>query len=383
MKILTAYSRDPDDPEKAVEDILGQLDLENRLLKNSAALLFCHTEFIKLGVAEALCKKLPFETAGCSSQCFAVNSAADEILLSLTVFTGDDMEFALGISEPLTEDAETRMEDAYRKTAASLSAGPSLIFALEPLMTSMGGDTITAALDRASGGDIPIFGTCAMDSGTKIRDPETFYQGKAYRDRTALLLISGPVKPRFFSALYPDKSVFAQDATITGARDNLIQSINNIPALAYLEKVGIAHRGGGIDVIPLLIDYGGAEEPEIIIMKEFTPEGALICSRKVQTGGFLNIGSTTADFVLETAAALCKNIRKDPDHSALFMFSCFSRNLALGDPMAETGVIQRELKDLPIPYVFCYSGGEICPQYTGPGETVNKFHQYALIACLL
>jgi hypothetical protein len=384
IRVLSAYSREPDDPERAARDILSQLDMENRLLKNSAGLLFCHVDFIDFGVAEALCDRLPFEIAGGSSQCFAVPGAEDEIMLSLTVFTSDDVEFAAGISEPLLEDTEKRVDAAYRKAAAALPSPPALVFAVEPTLINLGGDVITRALDRACGG-APIFGTSAMDADTKLRNPKTFYRGKAYPDRLALLLMAGPVKPRFFSARYPDKAVFVQGATITASRDNMILSINNMPAVAYLEKTGLVHHGAYevLFVIPLLVDYGNGTEQDIVVMIDIDRNGALLCSREVRAGGTLNIGSTTAGYVLESAKALARSVRDDREHAALFMFSCFSRSVPLGDPLAETRIIREELAGFPVPYTFCYSGGEICPEYTGPDTTANRFHQYALVACLI
>jgi hypothetical protein len=384
IRVLSAYSREPDDPERAVEDILGQLDLKNRLLKNSAALVFCHVDFFDLGVAAALSRRLPCEAVGCSSLCFAVPGAADEILLSVMVLTSDEAEFAAGVSEPLGRDTGERVEALYRKTAALLSSPLRLIFALEPMLTDLNDDTITAALDRAGGG-VPVFGTCAMDIDTKLRNPKTFYGGASYTDRLALLLISGPLSPRFFSALYPHNGMFAQAATITAAWNNRIISINNMPAVFYLEKTGLIHQGvsEALFVIPFLVDYGDGSGSQTVVVSSVDREGGLVCTRTIRAGGTLNIGSTTADYVLETARSLVRTIIKEDQRSALFMFSCFSRNVALGDPLEESRVIQEELAGFPVPYTFCYSGGEICPQYTGPERTVNRFHQYALVACLL
>jgi hypothetical protein len=388
LKILSAQSREPWDPDEMVRGIMGQLDLEGGLLKNSAGLLFCHTEFIKSGAAAALCKSLPFETMGCSSQCFALSGAEDEILLSLTVLSSDDTEFAPVLSEPVTEDAEARVEAAYRKAAASLSAAPALIFSLQPALAGPGGDVILSALDRAAGG-IPIFGGCAMDADINIRDPVTIFRGAAYPDRAALLLMAGPLKPRFFSALCPGKTIYSQASVITGVRDNLILSIDNLPVPVFLKRLGILKNNipGILPAIPLIVDYGGGSKPETLIARGLSPEGALVCSRKVRAGATLNLAAISAQFVLESAAALCGNIMAagdgEPAPSVMFAFSCFSRNMTLGDPMEEIGEVQRGLKNFPAPYVFCYSCGEICPQDTAAGERVNQFHQYALTACLL
>jgi hypothetical protein len=390
IKVLTAYTCELDDSEKAAEEILGQLALSENRLKNSVALLFCHVEFINQGIMQTVCEKLPFDVLGCSSQFFALPGAADEMLLSVAVLTSNDVEFATGLTDQgLNENnVSSCIEDAYKKTAAILGNEPSLIFAIQPLLFHLSGDVITSALDVACGG-LPIFGTCAVDADVKLRNPKTIYRGEAFTNRLALLLLKGPVRPRFFSALFPEKSVFPQDAVITCAKDNQIISINNVPAVLFMENLGIIQRNisSVLYAIPLTVDYPDDKEPsssEVVIISDIGEGGTLICSRNIQTGGSLNIGSISEAYVLETASAISQSIKKAGGGEGLFMFSCFSRTVTLGgDPLGELKVIQRELKDFSVPYLFLYSGGEICPRKTEHGRSINHFHQYALVACLL
>jgi hypothetical protein len=387
---LTAYTQELDDPEKAAGEILEKLDIEHKALKNSVAILFCHTDFITQGVIRAVCKKLPFDVLGCSSQFLALPGAADEILLSAAVLTSDDVEFAAGItSEGLNENnVYSCVQDAYQKTAALPGAGPSLVFAFEPLLFHLSADVITSALDRACGG-LTIFGTCTVDADVKRRPPQVIYRGEAYQDRLALLLIKGQIKTKFFSALFPKKSVFIQDAVITGAKDNLIISINNTPAASFMKNLGFIryNTSSVLYAIPLIVDYHNNKmpvPPEVVIINDIGKDGTLICSRNMQTGGTLHIGSISEDYVLETAKTIGQSIKKAGEGSGLFIFSCFSRIIALGGkPMGEIKVIQRELKEFPVPYLFLYSGGELCPRIIEQGQMTNHFNQYALVACLL
>jgi len=71
IKMLNVYTQELDDPEKAVREILQPLDIKNSLLKNSAALLFCHVKFIETGVAQAVYKNLPFDVLA-ALPCFLV-----------------------------------------------------------------------------------------------------------------------------------------------------------------------------------------------------------------------------------------------------------------------------------------------------------------------
>ena len=386
ITFLTAYTREADDPEKAVGEIREKLNLEINGRAHSAALLFCYPDFIESGVMEAVCQSLPCEVLGCTSQYFALPGAADEIMLTVTVLTSDDVEFMTGLSEALNpENAGDQVRALYQKTAAAFSVQPSLIFAMQPKMSNMGGDLLSSALYRVCGGT-PVFGTCAINANQNIRIPQIMYQGKAYFDRMALLLLKGPVKPRFFASLFPEQSVLAQDAVITAASGNQIISINNVPAASFLGELGLL-QNNSLEVtpaIPLIIDYPDGKSRQVLVLSDVTPEGTVIGSLNVRIGGVLNIGAITADYVLESAQTLIRHIKQDGNSAGLFIFSCFMRTVILGgNSMAEIELIQKELAGFPAPYLLCCSGGELCPQYAESGGMRNRLYQYALIACQL
>jgi hypothetical protein len=205
IKVLTSCTNELDNKEKAVRDILQQLDMKNSLLKNSVALLFCRAQFIEMGVMEELCKHLPFDVLGCTSMYFAMSGYEGEILLTVTVLTSDDTEFATGCCEPLgLENVDTCIAKAYQETAAALGGTPDLIFVFPPTILNLSIDIMTAALDRACGG-LPFFGSVALDADKYIRNPQTIYNGAAYSDRLGMLLFKGPVKPQFFFVRFPEK----------------------------------------------------------------------------------------------------------------------------------------------------------------------------------
>jgi hypothetical protein len=391
IKVLTAYTYEFDNPQKAVHDILEKLDVQNSLLKHSAAMLFCNAKLIETGVMEEVCKNLPFDVLGCTSMYIALSAgagspaSASEIILTVTVLTSDDTEFATGISEPLTaENAETSIHALYEKTASSLGGSPVMAFAFLPTRLYLPIDTMTAALDCAGKGT-PIFGTVALDMDTRIRNPNTVYNGTAYNDRIALLLLKGAVKPQFSFLRFPERSSLARDTVITSAKGPEIISINNKPAASFLKELGLFHDDASFShAIPLVIEDSDGNNPEVVIVLEINAEGALICSRHVQTGGILDIGAITIEHILESARTLVQNLKKNEGSAGLFIFSCFLRSIVLGEgPTAEVELIQQELDDFPCPYLFLSSGGELCPKYTESGETMNQALQYAIIACRL
>ena len=384
IKIITAYTREANDPLKAATEILEQLNLKDNALANSVALIFSHITFIESGVARTVCGCLPLQTLGCSSQFLAVREAADEMMLTVTVLTSNDTEFATGISKPITgKNADTPIHELYQKTAASLGAQPSLIFAFMPVMFSLAHDAMITSLNHACGG-IPVFGAVALDIKIKTRNPKTIYLDKDYSNRMALLLFKTPSKPRFYSAFFPEKSVFAQNAFITKAENNRIITINNEPAVSFIKKLGIlqSNENGLTSAIPLVIENHDGDEPQVVVMLDINQNEELICSVSVKTGGELNIGVITADYVLESARILIQGIKNNPSGAGLIMFSCFLRNVVLGGKsMAEIDIVQKEMSDFPHPYLFLYSAGELCPRYLKSGKTMNRIYQYALIAC--
>jgi len=403
LKILNAYTQELDDARKAVREILDSLDIKNSLLKNSAALLFCHTQFIEAGVMEAVYNSLPFDVLGCTSQYFGIPATAgtpstagapaveDGTMLTVTILTSDDIDFTAGISLPLNENnVEECIYDLYRRTASSpeesTSLPPALAFAFPPTITNIPADIMAAALDRACGG-IPVFGSVALDIHSYARQPKTIFKNAgesgAFSDRIVLLLFRGSVKPRFFHSSFPEKLKMPWDAVITEASGNRIISINNRPALSFIKDLGFFSDGvhDNVLVYPLVVEYPN-KDMHVVVLQEIDHEGQLICGMKVQTGGILNIGAITADSVLESAKTMAQDLKNGDSGTGFIMFSCFLRNVILGgSSQAEFELVCKELDGYTGSWLFLNSGGELCPGYTENGEPVNRFHQCALIAC--
>ncbi|MDR1929453.1 MAG: FIST C-terminal domain-containing protein [Treponema sp.] len=386
LRILTAYTREIDDVDAAVSGILGQLDLEQGLLKNSVGLLFNYLDFIDSGVVEALCGRLPFDVIGCTSQNFAVPEAAEEIMLSLTVLTSDKIVFSAGVSEPLDRDEEERIEALYRRLASGRD--PSLIFLFVPtLKFSPVGDMARKVLDRAAPG-IPQFGSGALDVPNKIRTPMTIYNGGAYQDRLALLLFFGEVNFKFFSITFPGQKTIGLSARITAAKGNRIISLDNRPAVEYLEKIGLYDKGN-INMayaFPVIVDFHDGSEPKTWNILNVNDDGSLNSffdfEDGVPEGSTISLTTATGELVLETASRLAEMIKKEPGSGGVFIFSCFSRSVIFLDSRAEINHMREELKDFTAPYLMMSAAGEYCPYYSGGGQMVNRSLVHSIIACI-
>jgi hypothetical protein len=96
----------------------------------------------------------------------------------------------------------------------------------------------------------------------------------------------------------------------------------------------------------------------------------------------VSVGLVNADYVMESANALIRDIKSNGNGESFLMFSCILRSILLGGNHGEEiELIQKELEGFHVPYLFISSAGEICPLYTETGETLNKIYAYAIIAC--
>ncbi|MDL2297593.1 FIST C-terminal domain-containing protein [Synergistaceae bacterium OttesenSCG-928-D05] len=387
IKMTTAYTMEVYDAEAAKRDILGQL-ARGALPAHSVGLVFCNLEFIENGVLEAVCAALPFETIGCTTQGAAVRGAAGHIMLTVTVLSSAAAAFFTAITEPLAGDPAACIAAAYRNAAAKLDGTPSMLFAFQPYVQDIRGDTVLQALDAASGG-VPVFGTIALDFTTTFRTPMTILNGAAYGDRLPLLLLSSAAKPLFFAESLPEgRATISQHDVVTGARDNILTSVNNAPAYDYMEKLGLAEDGafnGAQLSLPVLLDYQDGEKPKACSFYDITPEGFVRCGGDIPVGATFSIASLGHSDVVSTAAHLASEALAlaEGEYGGVILFSCFSRNIVLADRSAEMEAVNAAMPGGTAPYSFIYSGGELCPMYDDAGKTVNRFHNYSLIGCLL
>jgi hypothetical protein len=389
IKVMTAYTTEPRDVDYAVKEVLTQL--KDELLTNSVGLLFCNFEFLESGLVRELCDRLPFNVAGCVSQGFAVKGAGEDFMLTLMVLSSGDVEFVSGISESLADRGEAAVEALCRDLLAGGTnpAEPALIFAFPSMCTEVTGNAIIRTLDRVSGG-VPVFGSVAVDQTVEMRAPRTIYNGGHYADRLSLVLLRGNVKPRFFACSLPCGGQVMRDAVITEAKGNRLISINNMPAAVFMEKLGIVNQGD-VDifyVFPLVVDSHDGSDPRVMAVSKVEAGGALVSEQDVPMGGTVTIGAIDEKLVIESARYLVDRIKQTPAGNGLLVFSCLSRVLTLQNPIEEITLFRQEFADLPGPFLYAYSGGEICPLYKPdkhkPEEDkpVNSFHQFTIVACV-
>ncbi|MDR0641531.1 MAG: FIST C-terminal domain-containing protein [Treponema sp.] len=389
IKVIVASTIEVSDLDFAVSEITGHIKKEGPLLGNTVGLLFCNFEFIQSGLVKKLGGCLPFDIVGCTSQTFAVQNAGEDFMLTLMVLTSDDVEFSAGLSGPLHQGDEASLETLYRDLMArgkdpSLDTG--LILAFPPRLSAIPGNKVVDILDRVSGG-VPIFGSVALDITTVQRSPMTIFNGDHYPDLLVMVLLRGNVQPRFFSHSLPGETHLNRKFTITKAEGNRIISIEGKPAVKYMEEMGLINRTT-MDVFyafPLVVDYDNGESSRAFVISQVdADDNSLISEQDIPQGGTANIGAINGDLVMASTCGLIDQVKKTAGScNGLLLVSCFSRTLALQDPLEEINLVIKRMRDWPVPFVFFSSGGEIYPEPNKKGELVNNFHQFTIVACVL
>ncbi|MDR2631911.1 MAG: FIST C-terminal domain-containing protein [Spirochaetaceae bacterium] len=380
IRFLTAFTFEIDDPRIAAQEILEQLDTKHALLKNSAGLLFCSLGFVSSGVAEAVCKELPFEVIGCTTHGIAAPETIGENILAVTVLTSNDSFFKIGVSEPLNADGKTRITELYERLSGSSEFSPALILVCHSNPEGFPGDNVVEILDRASGG-IPLFGTNALDETFENRTPLIIHNGSSYADRLALLLVyDGTMESRFDIKSLPALNIYSKPALATEVQGNKLISINNIPAVEFMEKLGIIskNKANAVYGFPLLVDNNDDAGPKSCAIHSIEDGGVLRCGSTIVQGATVKLVSQMRDEVLRNSEQLIESIKEAGSKTNHLIFSCFGRSIPLVDLEEEMALFKKHMEGRS--YMFIYSGGEFCPVHDKQGKIRNCFHQFSIIS---
>lgn len=378
-----AYTYETDDAALAVEDILRQLELESCKKRSMVGILTCHYEFVHSGVVRAVCEALPFDVVGITTTAQAVGDECDILLLTLTVLEGDDVEFAVACSEPLSGDIDSIIGDTYNRAAASYGARPALMLTYAPLLLQYAGDQYVDILDRASGG-VPNFGSLSMDDTTVFDKCYTIYNGECRHDTLAVILIYADIQPKFHVGLVSGEHMLSNPAVITRSEGNLLKEVDGMPFIKYAESLGLVENGALKPNIHLLVfvlnnNDGTPEVGKVLI--NINERGECVCGGYMPEGSTMRLSLLHTDEVVSTAAETASAAVNDGGNSVALVFSCNTRNIVLGaDFRLEYDAVRKAAGDR-LSFCASLSGGEICPYIMPGGAVKNRFHNNSFIMC--
>ncbi len=380
FQMLTAYTLEADDAEYALGEILKQLQPEKNLLAYSAGLLFCHPDFMESGVAQKIAEALPFEVIGGTLAATMVTGMDDSLMLALTVFTSDNVQFATMHAEEMRAEA---FQQSYLQATDGGKKKPSMILPLFPLPTPVGVDTVLEAYDRLSGG-APVFGSIVMDYTTDYSRCYTLRNGERFRGGLVSLLFFGPVKPVFYVATMSEKYVQKEKAIITQAEGTLMKEVNGVTFQQYAKTLGLSRAmdTDGVGSIPFLINFNDGTRSVARVIHFVTPEGYARCSGMIPENGTLAVGSVESADILRMTEEAMKAVREIPDKKGMVAFPCVSHYLVMGFDANEQKEIIRKLMPEGLPCQLGYVAGEICPVYGEAGKLHNRFHNFTCTVCV-
>ena len=379
IKSYTATTREIDDEVAAVEEILAALKPEQNLLRNSIGVVSYFPEFEETGVLKAICDALPFDCVGTTTCICSSDNQTDQVIFTIAVLTSDDCEFETAVL-PITE----RYEESISSTLSPLLGRPdkpALILSFFPLINTVSGDMILAAIDRTTGG-IPLFGTTAIDHTTDYSAAKTMHNGKGYREAAVLGLIHGAPNFSFEIASLDESKIRNQKAIITESDGSILTGVNGKSALEYLEEIGVTEQdlSTGLGILPLVVDHMDGTKPVARAVFTLTPDGHAVCGGAMPVGATLAMGRVNKDDVMNTTERALKPFVKEGSH--IFSYSCMARYLALGvDYAAEAEMVSGIAGGTQ--YLFACSGAEICPLPDSSGKLKNFFHNFTIVFCRL
>jgi hypothetical protein len=385
MKTIYAHTSEIDVPETAVAEIIAQLDLEHQALKNSIGLLSCYAEFIGSGVVAALAGALPFPIVGTTTIAAATGHGQGEMSLFLTVLTADDVEFVAGVTGPCSGEDEAPFRAAWAETGAKRSDKPALMLSFAPLLMNVAAD-FYAEVWTSIAGNIPNFGTLAVDHNQDYHESQTIFGGETWRDRYVFVFCYGKLEPKFFIGGISEDKAFREKGVVTSSQGNLLKEVNGISVGEYLSGLGIPRdpQGNlvGINSYPFILDFNDGTQPILRVMFAVTPDGSAVCGGKMPPGATLTVGTIDGTEVLETSAAVLNKALEAVEGKTMLIFSCIGRYFSLGfNTQAEIDKAKEILNG--VPFNLAYSGGELCPVYGKDGSLTNRSHNDTMVICVL
>jgi hypothetical protein len=164
-----------------------------------------------------------------------------------------------------------------------------------------------------------------------------------------------------------------------------METINNMPAVKYLESIGITKDSdvSGLSSMPLIVYL---EDGSILTRAIFgsTKDGGVILAGAIPVNSSFALATLGQEDVINSTADKVNEALATAKGRGMLMYSCAGRNWALSiQVMAEHEKVQECIGNAVPYYYFVYSGGEIFPTDIGGGKIVNHLQNDSVIICIL
>jgi hypothetical protein len=390
IKMYSAFTEEIDDIDVAVSEIVEQLDLEKSMMKNSVGIINCYHEFIESGVVKALSEKLPFEIVGITVPCVHLSEQAVTMGLMLNMLTGDDVEFATGVSEPIVDGKlSSSMGKLCADVTSKLKDGvkPSMIMAYGPFVHALkvDGDELVDCISTAFP-DVPVFGSFSFTAELDFSKCYVLYNGESYETASVLIAITGDIKPSFFTVSVPEVNILGELATVTSSAGNIIHTINGMPVEDYAVSTGLVEEKGQLDKLYTTPIIAKLDDGTIIVRVCIGGDG----EGGAVVGGHVPVGATIGFTLLElpdivsTSTEIAKKSIEISEGKSVIVYSCMARLEFLGMHQRDTEA--KAICDVfgdNVNFCLAYVGGEIFPHLLEGGKYINHLQNYSLVVCVM
>ncbi|MDR2459453.1 MAG: FIST C-terminal domain-containing protein [Deltaproteobacteria bacterium] len=385
IKTLVAYTKEIDDPEFAIGDIQEQLNFDE-LLKNTVGIIYCVPDFIDTKVLKAITEILPFPTIGATTVAAAVNNSDSPLILAILVMTSDDVDFKLATTGDLTGN-EDDIVNSLKEATQGMEGLPKLCLTFFPLQSVASGDWLVNTYSKYLP-EVPLFGTMCVSMEDNFKRSLIVIDGEFYKERSGVILVYGPIEPKFFIGTISEDKYLKSKGIITKVSNKgaTINTINDTPATQYLHEMGLSCDEAGQlimpELFPLVIDFNDGTNPILRAMLSGQKGGDLVLAGEVAEGAILSVSSIDPTDVRLATEKTLKAVAKSGACDCILLHSCLARYYVAMelDPDLELNVI-RQFIDEDTHFIISYSGGEICPVPGKNNVTKNRMHNYTFIAC--
>ena len=394
IKAASLQTFEIDDIPLACRELKEQLNERLTLLNNSVGLVQCDPEFIETGFLEFLYNELGIPLVGGTTVAAATNNAIGNLTFSMLVLTSDDVEFVVSHTVGFADNVTEAIERSLKTTLGDSPKPLKLALVFPPVFENLSGDHYIEAFENVCG-MIPVFGTNPVDDNFPNFDRSlAIFNDKALALEMSYVLLFGNVTPRFFVAAVPAQvNIVESGAVITRAVDNIVYELNHIPAVKYLEDLGLAANGAlksEAGFFPLLVtanttdNHTVSARPFVRALVGIEADGSAVCRGKMPEGARITFASYNSADVMSATTETITQATNEKDISAALIYSCMVRQHVIGiDSMKELKQI-KSILSANIPFMASYAGGEISPTSVDDNNIAqNRFHNYSLIMCLL
>jgi len=400
MKSTVVSTREIDNLEVAVKELVSKVKEKLTLARNSIGVVYCDADVEVDKLGKLISVDMGIDVVGLTTTATIERTEGyNDMGIVLCVMTADNVEFSVGCTGDLNKgNFPEVIKEAYKKARVSVQKDPKLILTFAPYIADLTSETYVELLDEASGG-VPIFGGVATDH-YDLQYQKTFYNGQAFDKGLVFILISGDVKP-VFSMKHNFGTPIAKKGIITKSSGNFIEMVGNQTFKDFVssmvpvpdEELVIYH----FQSTPFVMELPDFEKDEQSVVRVLVtvdhekgsgsflskmPEGSTIYLNEFQRE---NLSKSCKETLLDVSNKISEN--SDYEYSMIFVSTCNARHLLMADDKSlESNILSEYLSNLPpqLNAIGFYCFGEICP--TGKredGTAKNRFHNISFAVCAI